>query len=129
MKLDCYLAIAQLWIFVVTWNFESESTDILFLSVKPQYLMGVLEGISDHFRPTQIIVSIVGGVLLSQISDVIGEKKICRVMPNTPCLVSEGWSINDSTYFCASWFCSLVDRRVVSLWFSKALPPFVATLR
>ena len=69
--------------------------DILFLSVKPQYLMEVLDEMNDLFRTAQIIVSIVAGISLSQISDVIGDWKICRVMPNTPCLVSEGWSIND----------------------------------
>ena len=68
----------------------SSSIDIVFLSVKPQYLMEVLRETRDSFRPTQIVVSIVAGISLPQIADVIGEKKICRVMPNTPCLVSEG---------------------------------------
>merc|ERR1712228_835935 len=62
--------------------------DILFLCVKPQFLMAVLEEIRDAIRSTQVLVSVVAGVLLSQIAAVVGDTKICRVMPNTACLIS-----------------------------------------
>jgi len=91
-----------------------KSADIIFLSVKPQYLMEVLEGLKDLFRPAQLIVSIVAGILLSQISNVIGEKKICRVMPNTTCLVSEG-----AAAICCNSQVTEDDERLVIKFFSK----------
>ena len=53
-------------------------------------MAGVLEQIRAAVHSSQIIVSIAAGILISHISDVLGDLKICRVMPNTPCLVSEG---------------------------------------
>jgi pyrroline-5-carboxylate reductase len=70
--------------------------DIVFLSVKPQDMKQVLEEIKDEVRE-QLIVSIAAGIKISYIASIIGDKKIARVMPNTPCLVGEmaaGFCVN-----------------------------------
>ena len=59
--------------------------------MKPQFVLSVLEEIRDEIRCSQVVVSVVAGVLLAQISAIIGQQmKICRVMPNTPCLIGQG---------------------------------------
>ena len=67
------------------------SVKILFLSVKPQFLDGVLEGIKDVLPEGQLIVSIVAGRSLSYYQKMLGEKvRLVRLMPNTPALVGAG---------------------------------------
>jgi len=71
-----------------------DRSDVVFLCVKPQIVDEVL---NDLKIGGQIIVSIAAGVTISRIQDIIGNKKIIRVMPNTPCLVSEmtgAYSVN-----------------------------------
>ena len=72
-------------------------SDILFLSVKPQDMKAVLEEIKDSIKE-QIVVSIAAGIKISFIESLIGDRKIIRVMPNTPCIVGEmaaGFSANN----------------------------------
>ncbi|MBD3164047.1 pyrroline-5-carboxylate reductase [Candidatus Woesearchaeota archaeon] len=66
-----------------------QHSDVIFLAVKPQDIYDVLKEIKDYIRRDNIIVSIAAGIKISKIESIIGKKKIVRVMPNTPCLVSE----------------------------------------
>ncbi len=64
------------------------SSDIVFLAVKPQMMPGLLGELASKFTPQHLIVSIAAGITLGQIGDTIGrDRRIIRVMPNTPCLV------------------------------------------
>ncbi|MBQ8166532.1 MAG: pyrroline-5-carboxylate reductase [Lachnospiraceae bacterium] len=68
----------------------SES-DVLFLSVKPQFYETVLNEIKDKVSPSQIIVTIAPGKTLAWIQSILGDNvKVVRTMPNTPALVGEG---------------------------------------
>ena len=73
------------------------NSDIVFLAVKPQIMNKVLGEIKEEIGQ-QIIISIAAGITISKIEEVVGnDKKIIRVMPNTPCLVGEmaaGFSSN-----------------------------------
>ncbi len=73
---------------IVDSNKEIMKADVIFLCVKPQIISAVLEEVKDLID-NQIILSIAAGVTISDIKEVIGDKKIVRVMPNTPCLVGE----------------------------------------
>jgi pyrroline-5-carboxylate reductase len=63
---------------------------ILFLSVKPQHLPEVLQGVSGMLRDDVVVVSIAAGVPTSYIAKRLGDVPIVRAMPNTPAMVSKG---------------------------------------
>ncbi|WP_166822700.1 pyrroline-5-carboxylate reductase [Thalassoroseus pseudoceratinae] len=68
-------------------------SDVVFLSVKPQHMGGVLDGLSDSLTDSHLVVSIAAGVPLQTMTTHLGEqRRLVRVMPNTPCLVSAGAS-------------------------------------
>lgn len=69
----------------------AESSDILFLSVKPNVYADVIGEIKDGINEGCIIVSIAAGKSISAVEGLFGKKiKLVRVMPNTPALVGEG---------------------------------------
>lgn len=57
--------------------------DIVLLAVKPFVLESVLDGLKDHVRPEQLIVSVVAGVEGAAIRDRLGKNNpVVRAMPN-----------------------------------------------
>ena len=66
------------------------SADILFLTVKPQVMAAVLEGIAGSVPKKSLVVSIAAGIKTSTIERYIRETPVVRVMPNTPVAVGEG---------------------------------------
>jgi pyrroline-5-carboxylate reductase len=70
-----------------------QSSEILFLAVKPQQMHEVLTALSHSLSPKHLVVSIAAGIKLEQMVEILGEKRrVVRVMPNTPCLVKAGAS-------------------------------------
>lgn len=67
-------------------------SDVIFLAVKPNCVVGILEEIKSEITPDKLIVSIAAGVSTSKIEKVLGQARVIRVMPNTPALVLEGMS-------------------------------------
>ena len=62
--------------------------DLLVLAVKPQSMKALLEEISPLLTERHLIVSIAAGVSLKQLATASErERRLVRVMPNTPCLV------------------------------------------
>lgn len=82
----------ELGIEIVTDNKKvAESSDIMFLSVKPQFYESVIDEIKSVVNDKQIIVTIAPGKSLAWLSEKFGkELKIIRTMPNTPAMVGEG---------------------------------------
>ena len=71
----------------------AESSRILFLAVKPAVYGTVIPEIRDSVREDTIVVSIAPGQTLDAVRRLFGgERKLIRVMPNTPALVGEGMS-------------------------------------
>ena len=69
----------------------AEKADVLFLTVKPQILMSVLEQLKPYLKDDTLIISPVAGVKIQKINKALGgDKKIIRVMPNTPLMYSAG---------------------------------------
>jgi len=65
-----------------------EASDVVFLAVKPQAMPAVLAEIKPLLQPRHLVISIAAGFTLRQLSEALGaERRIIRVMPNTPCLV------------------------------------------
>lgn len=66
-------------------------SEVLFLSVKPQFYETVIAEIAKLLPESQIIVTIAPGKTLEWLSKRLGDTvKIVRTMPNTPALVGEG---------------------------------------
>jgi pyrroline-5-carboxylate reductase len=64
------------------------ASELVFLAVKPQMLAALLTEIRSEVTPRHLIVSIVAGVSLAQLTLSLGTSiRIIRVMPNTPSLV------------------------------------------
>ena len=82
----------RLGIYITLDNKEVvQKSEILVLSVKPQFYQEVLDEIRDVVREGQILISIAPGKTVGWLEERLGkEKKIVRVMPNTPALVGEG---------------------------------------
>ena len=67
--------------------------DVLFLAVKPQFVSGVLDGLAGAVTEKHLVASLVGGIRMSQIAEVLGDKvRLSRIVPNTACLVGRGAS-------------------------------------
>jgi pyrroline-5-carboxylate reductase len=65
-------------------------SEVILLSVKPVNAAEALTGLKGCMSPKKTLISIVAGLTIKKIQDVIGRYPVIRVMPNTPVLVSEG---------------------------------------
>jgi pyrroline-5-carboxylate reductase len=63
-------------------------SDVLILAVKPQNLAALLAEVRPAVTTKHLLISIAAGVTLRQITEALGtDRRLIRVMPNTPCLV------------------------------------------
>lgn len=62
------------------------------LAVKPQVLKQIAGDIAGRIEPRHLLVSIAAGISLPQLQELLGTKRVIRVMPNTPCQVGAGAS-------------------------------------
>ena len=69
----------------------AESSDVVFLAVKPQFLVNAVDEI-EFPNPAPLIVSIIAGVEICVLERLTKVPRIIRVMPNTPCLIGQGAS-------------------------------------
>lgn len=70
-----------------------EFGDIIIFAVKPNIIGRVFSDISINLDNSKIIISIAAAISIEYIQDHLGyDKKIVRVMPNTPALVGEAMS-------------------------------------
>ena len=68
-----------------------EKSDVIFIAVKPNQVLSVLEEISPIVTPEKLIVSIAAGVSINKLETNLPQKtRVIRVMPNTPVLVETG---------------------------------------
>lgn len=71
----------------------AEGSDVIVFAVKPNILPNVLEE-TKCVLAGKIVISIAAGTMLSDIEKIIGnDKKIVRVMPNTPAQVNCGMAV------------------------------------
>lgn len=69
----------------------AEKSEVLILSVKPQFYGETIAQIRDSIRKDQLIITIAPGKTLKWLEEQFGKPvKIVRTMPNTPALAGEG---------------------------------------
>ncbi len=69
----------------------AENSEIVLLSVKPQFYAAVIAEIRDLIREDQVVVTIAPGWTLKRLEEAFGRPvKLVRCMPNTPALVGVG---------------------------------------
>lgn len=66
---------------------------ILVLAVKPQAFSGIAEAASAFVGPKTLVVSIMAGVRIAQISRRLGTARVVRAMPNTPGAIGQGITV------------------------------------
>ncbi|MFC1988870.1 pyrroline-5-carboxylate reductase, partial [Chloroflexota bacterium] len=71
--------------------------DVVILAIKPQNLIPVMAEIKGQLQSTQLVLSIIAGVTIKTLSEVLDHKCIVRVMPNTPAQVMAGMSVWTAT--------------------------------
>jgi pyrroline-5-carboxylate reductase len=65
--------------------------DVIFLAVKPQSMAPLMKEIAGAGSSKPLFVSIAAGISMKQLQVGLGsDRRVIRVMPNTPCLVGAG---------------------------------------
>ena len=67
--------------------------DVVVLSIKPQVLQRVLEGIQTQIKPDALVLSIVAGAPIRKIADGLNHEIVVRSMPNTPAQIGKGITV------------------------------------
>lgn len=76
--------------FTETNNDAVGEADIVFLSVKPQIMIPVMEDLRKKVPSRALVVSIAAGITLDQIVTALDHPTVIRAMPNTPGKVGQG---------------------------------------
>lgn len=71
-------------------SYEIANYDVVIISVKPQDFSGVQEGLSQVLSGNNLILSIMAGKKISDISSALKHKNIVRAMPNSPAQLGMG---------------------------------------
>ena len=68
-----------------------QAADVLVVALKPDVARDVLPELADAITPDKLLVSIAAGISLAELEAMLGtDKRVVRVMPNTPALVGAG---------------------------------------
>jgi pyrroline-5-carboxylate reductase len=85
-----------------------ETSDVVFVAVKPQVFDDCLSGLSSSLRPRHLLISIAAGKTLAGMSRLLPGGRFVRVMPNLGAAVSESMNA-----FCVGDGVSLYERETV----------------
>ncbi|XP_010938606.1 pyrroline-5-carboxylate reductase [Elaeis guineensis] len=70
-----------------------DDSDIIILSVKPQIVKKVLLELKSFLSEEKVLVSVAAGIKLKDLQEWSGQRRIIRVMPNTPAAVGLAASV------------------------------------
>ncbi|MDX1291421.1 MAG: pyrroline-5-carboxylate reductase [Hyphomonas sp.] len=74
----------------ITLNPDPAPASIIVLGIKPQQFARAAETVKQYIDETTLVVSVMGGVKLSQLEDRLGTARVIRAMPNTPGSIGKG---------------------------------------
>jgi pyrroline-5-carboxylate reductase len=84
----------QYGIYTTTDNAMAASqSDVVVLSVKPQRLAHVMDGLAGRLKPDALVLSIVAGASIENISSGLQHPVVVRSMPNTPAQIGAGITV------------------------------------
>ncbi len=96
-------------------NEAVNNSNIILIATKPFVVPELLETIKNDIRNDQLIISIAAGITFEKLENALGkDKKLVRVMPNTPALVECGMSA-----ICKNSSAKEEDLELVKTIFSK----------
>ncbi len=99
------------------------ASDLLVLAVKPQTMKALLAEVRPVVSASHLIVSIAAGIPLRQLAEGLGaDRRLIRVMPNTPCLVGSSASGYSAGEAATADDIALVDRLLNAVGRAFALP-------
>ncbi|XP_072985519.1 pyrroline-5-carboxylate reductase-like [Typha latifolia] len=70
-----------------------EDSEIVVISVKPQVVKKVLLELKPILSEEKLLVSVAAGIKIKDLQEWSGQRRIIRVMPNTPSAVGQGASV------------------------------------
>ena len=98
-------------------------SNILLLAVKPQMMPTLLQEIGPYLGHDPLIISIAAGISTAKIAQGLGgNRRIVRVMPNTPCLVGASASAYALGESATAEDGRIVDRLFNSVGRATAVP-------
>ena len=74
----------------ITLNPDPSPARIVVLGIKPQQFTRAAESIKQYIDERTLVISVMGGIKLSQLEDRLGTPHVIRAMPNTPGSVGKG---------------------------------------
>ena len=77
----------------IALNPEPEPVDVLVIAVKPQLFPKMAESLKPWIGPQTLVLSIMAGTRLKQLTERLGTGHVIRVMPNTPGAIGKGVSV------------------------------------
>lgn len=75
---------------------EISTADIIMLAVKPQDFTELSAQIAPFLNSNQIVLSIMAGVKIAEISNLLNVPKVVRAMPNLPAQIGMGMTVFSS---------------------------------
>ncbi|MBI2857384.1 MAG: pyrroline-5-carboxylate reductase [Chloroflexi bacterium] len=75
----------------------AKGSDVVVLAIKPQNLKTVLAGLNGVLDPGQVVLSIVAGARVKDISAGLSHQAVVRAMPNMPAQVSRAATVWTAT--------------------------------
>ena len=99
------------------------SSDLLVVAVKPQSMISLLAEIRPVVTNRHLIVSIAAGISLQQLATGLGaDRRLIRVMPNTPCLIGASASAYSPGGTATAEDVATVDRLLKAVGLAFRLP-------
>ncbi len=77
----------------VLLNPEPAPVNVLVVAVKPQIFPTAADSLRAWIGPKTLVLSIMAGTRLKQVSDRLGTQQVIRAMPNTPGAIGKGVSV------------------------------------
>jgi pyrroline-5-carboxylate reductase len=96
--------------------------DVVVLAIKPQNLAAVATDIKPALTMQKLVISILAGTSLEQLTQELGTERVARVMPNTPCLIGRGASGYACGAACTAEDVALIGKLLSAVGISFPLP-------
>lgn len=82
---------------VTTTNKSISDSDIIILSVKPQDFLELAPEIATHIQEKTIVLSIMAGIEIDAIQQLLKHRHVVRAMPNSPVEIGMGMTVFTSS--------------------------------